>query len=104
MILPNRRPRMRAVAARLVGDGQQYVLAVFHSCDVLVDDPQLWGIDGVVGGVDGCQRSRDLLELRLGGVVSRGVEVVKHVVGVCSLHALPPSSSQITVSLPPPPL
>ena len=73
---------MRAVAAGLLADRDQHVLAALHALDLPLEDPQLGRVDLIVGGVDRDQRRPDALEPGRGVVVARGVERVQHVVGI----------------------
>ena len=71
-----------AVAAGCVGGGDEDELGVRHLLDQLLGDAQLRRVDEVVGGVDPEDGGGDGVELRLGVVVARGVDVVDEVVGV----------------------
>src|SRR5437762_13146012 len=51
--LPDRRNRVRAVAACLVADRNHDDAAALDAFDLTLDDSQLRGIDEIVGGVDG---------------------------------------------------
>ncbi len=49
MLLPDGRPGMCAMAASLIGDGQQNIFTLLHFLNVRVDDLQFRRIDDVIG-------------------------------------------------------
>src|SRR6185312_14901797 len=49
MIAPDRRPCVGPVAARLVCDRQQHVLAVFHALNVAIHNFEFGRVDLVIG-------------------------------------------------------
>ena len=62
--LPDRRNRMRAVAASLIADRNHDEAAALDAFDLALDDSQLRWIDEVVGGIDCDQRRLDRFQLR----------------------------------------
>src|SRR5947209_6987624 len=73
---------MRAVPARLVARGNQNVAAPLHALDLPLHQPKLRRVDEDVRRVDGDERSFDRFQFGRGVVLTRGVELVEHIVGV----------------------
>src|SRR5579864_1910501 len=64
ILLPYGRPRMRAMAVRLIRDWDQHKLPVRHSFDLAFSNPQFRRIDEVVGRVHEHHRHLDRFQLR----------------------------------------
>src|SRR5215472_421824 len=82
MLLPYRGHRMRPVTSSLIADRDQNVTPSPYPLDLTLQDPKLRGIDLIIGGVYREQWSSDLFEAGLWIVVSRGVELIEHIVGI----------------------
>ena len=89
MLLPDLRKRMCAVTACLIGDWKQYETSSFHPFYFAFGDAELGRINLIVGRVDSDKTSFNALKFRSRIVIARGVELIKHVVGVPALHGSP---------------
>src|SRR5712691_10723479 len=82
VLLPQRRVDRGAVPARVAARRDEQVAPVLHALDLALEDPELWRVAFVVGGVDGDERRADALQARRRVVVVRGFPLIQDVVGV----------------------
>src|SRR6266508_153479 len=82
VLLPHRRPGVRAVASRLRTGGYQDIPALLDVRHELLHQTQLRRIHHVVGEIDGEDRRDDVFQFRRRVVVPRGFEGVEEVVGI----------------------
>src|SRR5215471_12584785 len=82
MLLPYCGHRMRPVTSSLIADRNQNVTPSRYPLDLTLQDPKLGRIDLIIGGVYREQWSSDFFEVWLRIIVSRGVELIEHIVGI----------------------
>src|SRR5207247_7322661 len=90
--LPDRRNRMRAVAASLIADRNHDEAAALDAFDLALDNSQFRWVDKIIGGIDRDKRRFDRFQLRRGIVFAGRIDLIKQIVGVKTrdrrLHAI----------------
>ena len=80
MLLPERGPRMAAVATGLVARGDQHERRPLHALHLALGDSQLGRVDEIVGRIYERHRRHDAFEFRRRVVVAGRLDLVDKVV------------------------
>src|SRR5213082_4200583 len=69
LILPESRNGVTAVTAGFVAQRNQHRAALWHPFDLALEDPELRGIDQIVGGIDRQEWGANFFQVRTGIII-----------------------------------
>ena len=79
---------MTAVTAGFVAQRNQHCAALWHALDFALQDPELRGVDHIVGGIDGEEWRVDFFEVGARIVIVRRFDRIKHIIRVAGFQVV----------------